>query len=64
MNINYVDLAFWISKIITNLIEPLERFSDIIAGIIYALTALGVGGGYIGGGQFLSIYVDFNTVDR
>ncbi|XP_053378274.1 solute carrier organic anion transporter family member 4A1-like [Mercenaria mercenaria] len=33
-------------------------------GIIYAITALGVGGGYIGGGQFLTLYVDFNTVDN
>lgn len=35
-----------------------------VTGIIYAITALGVGAGYIGGGQLLTLYVDFNTVDE
>ena len=33
-----------------------------LPGIIYCLASLGVAGGYIGGGQFLNIYVDAVTV--
>lgn len=35
----------------------------IITGLIYALTALGVAAGYMGGGQFLSLWVDFERID-
>ncbi|CAC5400498.1 SLCO4A [Mytilus coruscus] len=35
----------------------------IYLGLIYALTALGVAAGYMGGGQFLSLWVDFERVD-
>lgn len=35
----------------------------INTGLIYALTALGVAAGYMGGGQFLSLWVDFERID-
>ncbi|XP_021361731.1 solute carrier organic anion transporter family member 4A1-like [Mizuhopecten yessoensis] len=36
----------------------------IYLGMIYAVTALGVAAGFIGGGQFLNLWIDFNRVDK
>ncbi|XP_060063073.1 solute carrier organic anion transporter family member 4A1-like [Ylistrum balloti] len=33
-------------------------------GLIYAITALGVAAGFIGGGQFLNLWIDFNRVEK
>ncbi|KAJ8308424.1 hypothetical protein KUTeg_013298 [Tegillarca granosa] len=37
--------------------------TSIYLGLIYAITALGVAAGFIGGGQLLNIWVDFDKVD-
>lgn len=37
--------------------------SPLYLGILYGVAALGAGLGYIVGGQFLNIYVDFNKID-
>ena len=34
-----------------------------LSGIIYCVAALGVAGGYMGGGQFLNIYTDADKVE-
>ncbi|XP_033734178.1 solute carrier organic anion transporter family member 4A1-like isoform X2 [Pecten maximus] len=36
----------------------------IYLGLIYAITALGVAAGFIGGGQFLNLWIDFDRVDK
>ncbi|XP_069117272.1 solute carrier organic anion transporter family member 4A1-like isoform X2 [Argopecten irradians] len=36
----------------------------IYLGLIYAITALGVAAGFIGGGQFLNLWIDFDRVDQ
>ena len=38
-------------------------YSLFLLGIIYCMGALGVAGGYMGGGQFLNIYTDIDKVD-
>lgn len=35
----------------------------LFSGLIYCLASLGVAAGYMGGGQFLSLYVDIGAVD-
>ena len=34
-----------------------------VSGLTYAITALGVGVGYVIGGQFLSLWVDIGRTD-
>ncbi|KAH3750801.1 hypothetical protein DPMN_185335 [Dreissena polymorpha] len=48
----------------TSFIDENSRAEEtpFFLGIIYCLASLGVAGGYIGGGQFLNIYVDAVTV--
>ena len=35
----------------------------LFAGLIYAITALGVAAGYMGGGLFLNLWVDIDKAD-
>lgn len=35
-------------------------FSNLFSGLIYAITALGVAAGYMGGGLFLNLWVDID----
>ena len=35
----------------------------LFAGLIYAITALGVAAGYMGGGIFLNLWVDIDKAD-
>ena len=56
--------VYRLSIIIKTVLVNIKHIDAYFAGIIYAITALGVGGGYISGGQFLTLYVDFNIVDK